>query len=167
MRTIIGLVSVALVAALVVGCSASSTAAPPRPDVPHHVTLGVASFQPRGATFFGTNWRLDSGGEVYAPIVVDAGCTFTGWSIGVQKSAAPSQFTAALQYSEPMTSTVLLVDGIELSALGQVGALTLASPDIAHLVRPGVDYEIRAARDFTPGADFVMAAELTYTCPAP
>jgi hypothetical protein len=165
MRSIIVLALLLIIAPA--GCSTSSTAAPPRPDVPHHVTLGVASFQPRGATFFGTNWRLDGGGEVYVPVAVDAGCTFTGWSIGVQKGAAPSQFTAALQYSEPMTSTVLLVEGIELNALGQAGALTLASPDIAHLVRPGVDYEIRAARDFTPGADFVMAAELTYTCLAP
>jgi hypothetical protein len=167
MRTIIGLVSVALVAALVVGCSASSTAAPPRPDVPHHVTLGVASFQPRGATFFGTNWRLDAGGEVYAPVAVDAGCTFTGWSVGVQKVASNTQLTAALQYAEPLTSVVLLVEGIELSALGQVGALKLSSPEIGHVVQPGVDYEIRVARDFTPGADFAMAAELTYTCPAP
>ena len=150
-------------------CStAPSSAAPPPQLTPYEVTLSASSFQPRsaGAVFFGSSWRItDAAPEVYAPLAVPVGCTITGWTAHAIKGTVPSLLTAGLQYVVPTSSIATLVGGAEEGAIGIAGDVVLSPPSVSHVVLPRADYSIRIARDLTPGADQIFAADLAYGCP--
>lgn len=132
----------------------------------HHVSIPAAgaTAKPNEAWFDRFRWQIPTAGGVYFPIVVETGCTITGWAVRATRISWQQPVAATLIEVNPSTSDSVAISFDEAKP-DELGAIRLEDQATSYIVDDSHNVYLELWSDSIWGTSFVYGADVWYTCP--